>query len=232
MADTFTANYNLTKPQIGGDANTWGTLLNTNLDTIDTTVKAVSDVANAAIKGIVGMIIMWSGTAATIPAKWKLCNGANGTPNLLDRFIVGAAGSYAPGAIGGAATVALGIANLPAHNHGVSDPGHAHGVYDPGHNHYVNDPGHRHNIFGGRIFDLNNSAGPVSNSNGGFQGGQNLVGVQQVDPSGTGIWLNASATGIGIYGSGTGISTTNTGSGAAIENRPPYYALCFIMYTG
>jgi len=37
-----------------------------------------------------GGIIMWSGTIATIPTGWYLCDGNNGTPNLVDRFIVGA----------------------------------------------------------------------------------------------------------------------------------------------
>ena len=38
----------------------------------------------------VGGIIMWSGSIATIPTGWSLCNGQNGTPNLRDKFIVGA----------------------------------------------------------------------------------------------------------------------------------------------
>jgi hypothetical protein len=33
---------------------------------------------------------MWSGTIATIPFGWALCDGNNGTPNLVDKFIVGA----------------------------------------------------------------------------------------------------------------------------------------------
>ena len=38
----------------------------------------------------VGGIIMWSGTIATIPSNWSLCNGSNGTPDLRNKFIVGA----------------------------------------------------------------------------------------------------------------------------------------------
>lgn len=47
---------------------------------------------HAATNGIipVGGIIMWSGTIATIPANWALCDGTNSTPDLRDKFIVGA----------------------------------------------------------------------------------------------------------------------------------------------
>lgn len=37
-----------------------------------------------------GVILLWSGSIATIPAGWYLCNGSNGTPDLRNRFIVGA----------------------------------------------------------------------------------------------------------------------------------------------
>jgi hypothetical protein len=36
---------------------------------------------------IPGMIVMWSGTAETIPEGWAICDGTNGTPNLIDKFI-------------------------------------------------------------------------------------------------------------------------------------------------
>ncbi len=51
-----------------------------------------------------GTIIMWEGT--TEPTGWKLCNGQNGTPDLTDRFVLGAAlGDYGPGG-GGMTTIA------------------------------------------------------------------------------------------------------------------------------
>ncbi|MCP4705973.1 MAG: tail fiber protein [candidate division Zixibacteria bacterium] len=51
-----------------------------------------------------GGIIMWSGTLATIPSGWALCNGSNGTPNLTDRFIYGVGTGENPGAFGGTTT--------------------------------------------------------------------------------------------------------------------------------
>jgi hypothetical protein len=44
--------------------------------------------------------------------------------------------------------------------------------------------------------------------------------------------MDAAATGIGIYGSGTGMSVQYTGSNWGFDIRPPFFALCFIMYLG
>jgi hypothetical protein len=60
-----------------------------------------------------------------LPINWKVCDGTSGTPDLRDRFIIGA-GTFAAGTTGGSSTI--GVGNLPAHNHGVTDPGHSHNV--------------------------------------------------------------------------------------------------------
>ena len=65
----------------------------------------------------VGTIVMWSGDINAIPNGWQLCDGTKGTPDLRNRFIVGAGSGYNPGATGGADRVALTIAEMPAHKH-------------------------------------------------------------------------------------------------------------------
>lgn len=73
-----------------------------------------------------GCILLWSGSTGSIPATWYLCNGTNGTPDLRDRFIIGAGNSYAVNSIGGTAD-----AVVVSHTHAatVTDPGHNH-TYD------------------------------------------------------------------------------------------------------
>ncbi len=79
-----------------------------------------------------GIITMWSGAIGSIPAGWALCDGTNGTPNLRDRFVMGAGGGYAVGLTGGEAAHVLTVAEMPTHTHGVTDPGHRHGYRNGG----------------------------------------------------------------------------------------------------
>jgi hypothetical protein len=62
-----------------------------------------------------GSIIRWSGSIGSIPVGYYLCNGSNGTPDLRDRFVIGAGNSYAVGNTGGftSAVVTSGGATLP-----------------------------------------------------------------------------------------------------------------------
>lgn len=123
----------------------------------------------------IGGIIMWSGSIDSIPTDWALCDGSNNTPNLKDRFVVGAGNGYNPGDTGGENTVTLNINQIPSHDH--------------------------------LVYGQDNNAvatGNVSNE------------VANVASRGSGNAFFSRTTSL-------------SGGGQAHENRPPYYALAFIM---
>jgi hypothetical protein len=77
-------------------------------------------------------MIVWWDSAAAPPAGWSICDGAGGTPDLRDRFIVGAGSTYARGATGGAASHTHSHLHTgPSHNHDIN---HTHSI-DIDHNH-------------------------------------------------------------------------------------------------
>jgi len=84
-----------------------------------------------------GGIILWSGSIAAIPSGWALCNGSNGTPDLRNRFIIGAGSTYAVDATGGSAdAIVVSHTHTATSTSTVTDPGHSHGYtsfgYDGG----------------------------------------------------------------------------------------------------
>lgn len=173
----------------------------------------------------VGEVRMFWGQVANIPPGWQICDGTNGTPDFRGAFPIGAGGSLSPGATGGANSYVLSSAQLPNHTHGINDAGHIHGVNDPGHNHGVNDPGHIHGMFdelggpGGNISGRYVTVGITSN----------LGGPKGTDSATTGISVQGAYSNISIQNGGTGISIQAAGGSAAVDNRPAFMALCFIM---
>lgn len=149
-----------------------------------------------------GAIIMWSGVITNLPVGWKLCDGTNGTPNLRNKFIVGAGDEYAINDEGGAKDVTLTEAQIPSHTHdkgslAVGQAGaHTHKFSRRTNNQFVSISG---NITVGFI-------------------GVNGEAVPQLDTSSNGDHTHP-VTG----------STGAKGGGTAHENRPPYYALAYIM---
>ena len=76
-----------------------------------------------------GGIIMWSGAISAIPTGWSLCDGSNGTPDLRNKFVLGATNdgsdSTYPG-ISVSQTGGTADAVVVQHNHSITDPGHTH----------------------------------------------------------------------------------------------------------
>jgi len=234
-----------------------------------------------------GGIMMWKGSVGSIPTGWALCDGNNGTPDLRNRFIVGAGNSYVVGDTGGASSVTLTEAQMPAHNHTTNSAG--------GHSHSASTGSagsHNHGGYTGYFQPTTSSAGSHSHS-----GSTNTTGSHQhyiaYSGSSGSILTASSSTYVAVKGTagdtyqlrGTSISpnrgltnstgnhshslsinrngahthtitnhrhsigsdgahthsvtvnsagahthtVNNTGGGGSHENRPPYYALAFIM---
>ena len=68
-----------------------------------------------------GVVVAWYGMPNTIPNGWRICDGLNGTPNLKDRFIIGAGGKYRLNSKGGQEKVKLNINQIPRHSHSYMD---------------------------------------------------------------------------------------------------------------
>jgi microcystin-dependent protein len=194
----------------------------------------------------VGSIIMWGGAANDIPSGWLLCNGATLTtvsplrtqlidqtnpfgaqsgnpriPDLRERFVVGAGGdnpsvtgsSYNVGATGGANSVTLDTTQIPKHKHKL-DNGVDGAIF--------NESG-THNHLGGFSGNMLFEGGDLTGT---FYGvdDDNSRGIKR-----TSLYNNA---GSHRHTGNTGDGTTDGLSGQSHENRPPFFALCYIIKTG
>ena len=172
-----------------------------------------------------GGIIMWSRSAANIPAGWALCNGSNGTPDLRGRFVVGysGSGSYtAVGNTGGSDSRTLTTANMPSHSHtgntGVTSISHSHSFNTN------NDGAHKH-----RNLDVGYT--PVGNDDTTllYQDDGTPWGNHNYDMSDGSSHSHSGTTNSANSQHSHSFTTGTSGSGIAFDNRPAYYVVAFII---
>ena len=141
-----------------------------------------------------GMILLWSGSTGSIPSGFVLCNGSNSTPDLRDRFVVGAGSTYAVGNTGGSntGTDTVSISGSDTVSITVSGTAEAYTGYSENSTHFSNSWNSL------RTIQYNYSRGKIS---------------------------------LPFSGSGTDTVNISGSDTVSIDNRPPYYALCYIMKT-
>ena len=185
-----------------------------------------------------GFIGLWSGAANAIPTGWVLCNGANGTPDLRDRFVVGAGSGYSVGNTGGSANATLVSHSHTVNNHTHSFSGsssHSHTVNN--HTHYTVQSGTRatgtHNAQAWTLSSSNYIVEEVTSS--GYTQydlkGNALVEANVGKTSNASPGTNSQTVSISGTTGGSAPGTNSQGSSATNANLPPYYALCYIMKT-
>lgn len=205
----FDAEFNALQTAVNSKANTvspafTGTPTAPTASTgTNTTQLATTEFVTVAVTASFpsGGIIIWSGSASAIPTGWLLCNGTNSTPDLRNRFIVGAGSTYAVGATGGTAD-----AIVVSHTHTGT----------------TNSTSLTGSLTATSQINTTGSIAAV-----GIVSAANIINSQMAGTSG-GV-ANSNAT-YNINATHTHTFTTDsTGSSGTNANLPPYYALCYIM---
>lgn len=186
-----------------------------------------------------GMIVIWSGSEASIPSGFVLCNGSSGTPDLRNNFVIGAGSTYAVGDTGGSNT----ISTIPAHTHGFSGTSGSAGS----HNHTTNlgtEGNHTHNSTvsntGAHTHSLPSMDGGRNTDAGAYPAASNAISNNHTVTGAGSHSHSFSSNSDGSHNHSMTLDTagahTHTVSGttgstgsATVDVRPPYYALCFIM---
>lgn len=175
-----------------------------------------------------GVIVMWGGRVSDVPDGWAICDGKNGTPNLIDKFIKGGS----PGSTGGNKNTTLSVGNLPAHNHSASTSS----AGNHGHSASTSPAGaHGHDLLGAdsaaRDTPLR-GANPVlvawtlRTADTEYYEGTGYKGKRFVSNAGN----HSHSVNIGAAGSHRHtVSVGNTGMGGAFSNEPQYYTLAYIQ---
>ena len=151
-----------------------------------------------------------------------LCNGSNSTPDLRDKFVIGAGNSYNVGGTGGSADAVI-VSH--SHNHNISantgnSGSHSHNV--TGNTNNAGSHTHNRDKWGGNFGGSSGATVFRSDANGNRSTGS--AGGHSHTVSGSTNNVSAHAHNVSISG-----NIASQGESATGKNLPPYYALCYIM---
>jgi hypothetical protein len=126
IASAISSKADLNSPTFTGTPAASTASAGTSTTQIATTAFVTTAIATATAALVpAGMIMIWSGSVGSIPTGWTLCNGSNSTPDLRDKFVIGAGNSYAVGGTGGSANA---VVVSHTHTATVTDSGHTHSL--------------------------------------------------------------------------------------------------------
>jgi hypothetical protein len=169
------------------------------LQTLDNLYPILQSASTTTSPFTAGMIIIWSGSIGSIPTGWLICDGTNSTPDLRNRFIIGAGSTYPVYATGGSADSVV-----VSHTHTYT--GQTEFMYAG-----INAT-HKHSM----------------NTYLGNLGGSNTAYVGDNSGAGPGAAIDTNITNIDHKHDFSG-TTNSAGVSGTNANLPPYYALCYIM---
>lgn len=171
-----------------------------------------------------GVIVMWGGAIAAIPSGWALCDGNNGTPDLRDRFVLGTGETGEIGETGGNHSITLTIGQLPAHGHSFTT-----GNESAPHSHTAstNSTGAHHHTGRWRGFDMSTTYVYAVLRR--VDSGDPYTGTTQITHEAGGGHSHTVTVGNNSSNHTHSGTTNNAGSGQAIDNRPAFMKLAFIM---
>lgn len=239
----------LSNTTTAGNGGSFSLYLYDHTNTTPTPVLSIDTAGNVTIAGSLtaasikqggnallptGCILQWSGSVASVPAGWHLCDGTAGTPDLRDKFVVGAGLSYAVAQTGGAAAVTAASDAQGAHSHGgatvasaplgMSGSSDAQGSHS--HGGVVDMQGsHAHNL---PTTNVNLPAGPFSIT---VLGGSttDVQGAHQHNVTADGLHAhNIAVSNVPAHTHPISVDGTHAHN-TTVQTLPPYYALAFIM---
>jgi hypothetical protein len=185
-----------------------------------------------------GIIVLWSGATTSVPKGWALCDGTNGTPNLRDKFVVGAGSTYAVAATGGSnAAHTHSIPSLTADVSGSGTSGagssHDHTVTVSDHAMTVTDSHIGHGTIttsgpsdsAGNLTVTGASSRASTTHTHTFSDYDHAHGIAATSHTASSGAEALHTHGISLSSSGT----TGTGTSGTGSSMPAYYALAYIM---